>query len=96
MRTGFIGLGAMGAHMARNLHKVECSWASGIALPEKARALADELGCVAATSPAALAKDAEAIVMCVSADQDVLDVVDQIAGAVRAGTLVTRLLDGKR
>jgi 3-hydroxyisobutyrate dehydrogenase len=88
MRTGFIGLGAMGAHMARNLHKA--GMLSGVwnRTADKARALAAELGCTAASSPAALAKESEAIVICVSADQDVLDVVDSIAGSVRSGTLV--------
>ncbi len=88
MRTGFIGLGAMGAHMARNLHKSGILAGVWNRTPEKARALAEELGCIAAISPAALAKDAEVIVVCVSADRDVLDVVDQLSGSVRAGTLV--------
>jgi 3-hydroxyisobutyrate dehydrogenase len=88
MRAGFIGLGAMGAHMARNLHKAGLLGGVWNRTPEKARALAAELGCTAAASPASLAKEVDAIVLCVSADEDVLDVVNQIAGSVRSGALV--------
>src|SRR5688500_8028882 len=82
MRTGFIGLGAMGSHMARNLHRAGLLQRVWNRTPEKARALAAELGCEASVSPAALARDLDAIVMCVSADADVLEVVRQLAGRV--------------
>ena len=88
MRTGFIGLGAMGAHMARNLHKSGLLSAVWNRTAEKAQTLAAELHCTAARSPAALAKDVDAVVLCVSADRDVLDVVDQLCGSIRPGTLV--------
>lgn len=88
MRAGFIGLGAMGAHMARNLHKAGLLGGVWNRSADKAHALAAELGCAAAASPAALAKEVDAIVLCVSADEDVLDVVSQIAGSVRPGALV--------
>jgi 3-hydroxyisobutyrate dehydrogenase len=88
MRAGFIGLGAMGAHMARNLHKAGLLAGVWNRTSEKAQALAKELGCVAADSPASLAKDVDALVLCVSADRDVLDVVDQVAGSVKRGALV--------
>ena len=88
MRAGFIGLGAMGAHMARNLHKAGLLGGVWIRTADKARALAAELGCTAAASPAALAKEVDAIVLCVSADEDVLDVLSQLAGSVKPGALV--------
>src|SRR5262245_51582405 len=88
MRTGFIGLGAMGAHMARNLHKAGLLAAVWNRTPQKAQALAAELGCAAAASPAALAAECGAVVICVSADADVLHVVNEISPAVRAGALV--------
>ncbi len=88
MRTGFIGLGAMGAHMARNLHKAGLLAGVWNRTASKSQALATELGCIAAASPAALAKEVDALVLCVSADGDVLDVVEQIEGAVRSGALV--------
>lgn len=88
MRAGFIGLGAMGAHMARNLHKAGLLAGVWNRTAEKARALAAELNCTAPASPAALAKDVDALVLCVSADEDVLAVVNQISGSVRPGALV--------
>jgi len=78
----------MGAHMARNLSKAGLLAAVWNRTAAKAQTLAAELGCPAAASPADLAKTADAIVMCVSADQDVLDVVNQLAGVVRPGVLV--------
>jgi 3-hydroxyisobutyrate dehydrogenase len=88
MKTAFIGLGAMGAHMARNLNKAGLLAAVWNRTAEKAQALAAELGCTFASSPAELAKNADAIVICVSADQDVLDVVNQMADSVKSGTLI--------
>lgn len=88
MRTGFIGLGAMGSSMARNLHRA--GLLSGVWNRDTAKAqrLATELGCVAAVSAAALARACEAVVICVSADQDVLAVIASIAPELRAGSLV--------
>ena len=88
MRVGFIGLGAMGSHMARNLHRAGMLAGVWNRTPEKARALAAELGTTAPDSPAQLAAAAEAIVLCVSADQDVLDVVNALAPGIKAGALV--------
>jgi len=88
MRVGLIGLGAMGAHMARNLRKAGLLDGVWNRTAAKAQALAAELGCVAAASPAVLAKETDAIAMCVSADQDVLDVVGQLASVVKPSTLV--------
>jgi len=88
MRTGFIGLGAMGAHMARNLHKSGQLAGVWNRTPEKARTLAAELGTTAPATPAELAASSDAIVLCVSADQDVLDVVAALAPGLRPGALV--------
>jgi 3-hydroxyisobutyrate dehydrogenase len=88
MHTGFIGLGAMGAHMARNLHKAGMLAGVWNRSPDKARALAADLHCKVAASPAELAKEVDAIVMCVSADRDVLEIVTRLAGALRTGALV--------
>ncbi len=54
----------------------------------KAEALAKETGCSAARDISALAKDCDAVVVCVSADQDVLDVVGQLANDLKPGALV--------
>jgi 3-hydroxyisobutyrate dehydrogenase len=88
MRTGFIGLGAMGAHMARNLHRAGLLARVWNRSADKARALAAELGCEVADSPSALASGLDAIVLCVSADADVLEVVNAIKGSVRRGAVV--------
>jgi 3-hydroxyisobutyrate dehydrogenase len=88
MRVGFIGLGAMGAHMARNLHRSGLLAGVWNRTQDKARALATELGTVAAESPEALARECDALVLCVSADQDVLSVMNALAPGLAAGALV--------
>jgi 3-hydroxyisobutyrate dehydrogenase len=54
----------------------------------KAQQIARETGCVAASSIAALAQHCTVIVSCISADQDVLDVVDQLLPAIKSGAFV--------
>ncbi|MEJ0037155.1 MAG: NAD(P)-dependent oxidoreductase [Gammaproteobacteria bacterium] len=88
MRVGFIGLGAMGSHMARNLHRAGMLAGVWNRSAEKARSLAAELGTAAPETPAQLAASADAIVLCVSADQDVLDVVNALAPGLKPGALV--------
>ncbi|MEJ1966236.1 MAG: NAD(P)-dependent oxidoreductase [Gammaproteobacteria bacterium] len=88
MRVGFTGLGAMGAHMARNLHRAGLLAGVWNRTGEKARALAAELGTSAPDSLAELAASTDAIVLCVSADQDVLDVVSALAPGLKPGALV--------
>jgi 3-hydroxyisobutyrate dehydrogenase len=88
MRVGFIGLGAMGSHMARNLHRAGLLSGVWNRTPEKAHALAAELSTDAPDSPADLARGADAIVTCVSADQDVLDVVNALAPGLAPNALV--------
>jgi 3-hydroxyisobutyrate dehydrogenase len=88
MRTGFIGLGAMGASMAKNLHRAGHLVAVWNRTPAKAQALAAELGCEAAATPAALAARCEALVICVSADEDVRAVVAAVAPHLASGSLV--------
>ncbi len=88
MRVGFIGLGAMGVHMARNLHRAGLLRSLWNRTPEKARVLAAELGCDAAPSPAALARTVDAVALCVSADADVLEVVSELALGLASDALV--------
>ena len=75
MQTGFVGLGAMGAHMARNLAQAGLLRGVWNRTPEKAAALASELKCHAFADLAELATNSEAVVICVSADEDVQSVV---------------------
>jgi 3-hydroxyisobutyrate dehydrogenase len=88
MNAGFVGLGAMGTHMARNLHRAGLLTAVWNRTASKARGLADELGVAAPATPADLAAGVDAVVLCVSADNDVLDVVRALAPGLASGSLV--------
>ncbi|HET6724836.1 MAG TPA: NAD(P)-dependent oxidoreductase [Gammaproteobacteria bacterium] len=88
MKTIFIGLGAMGAPMARNLH--DAGFLVGVynRTPERTEAFATETGCTAAVSIAELGRDCEAVVLCVSADADVLSVVDALVPSLSRDAIV--------
>jgi len=88
LRAGFIGLGAMGLGMARNLHKHGLLTAVWNRTAEKATALAQETGCTAVANAADLAPLCDVIVMCVSADADVLAVIDALLPAIKRDTIV--------
>jgi 3-hydroxyisobutyrate dehydrogenase len=88
MRVGFVGLGAMGAHMARNLHKAGLLASVYNRTPQKAESLAAELGIPSSASLAELATRVDAVVSCVSADADVLEVTNQLAPGLTAGALL--------
>lgn len=87
-QTGFVGLGAMGVGMARNLHRHGLLAAVWNRTPQKARELAAETGCKAVAQLADLTPLCDVIVMCVSADNDVLDVVDALLPGIRPGSIV--------
>jgi 3-hydroxyisobutyrate dehydrogenase len=88
MRTGFVGLGAMGTSMARNLHRAGLLHGVWNRTGAKAQALAAELQCAAPAQLAELAQACEALVMCVSADRDVLSLVAAMAPALRQRSIV--------
>jgi len=88
MNVGFIGLGAMGQHMARNLHRAGMLAGAWNRTAAKAEALATETGCRAFASPAELASTCDAIVSCVSADDDLLAVVGALLGGLRRDAIV--------
>jgi len=88
MRTGFVGLGAMGMHMARNLQRAGLLAAVWNRTSSKAQALAAELKVEAPATLPELAASCEAIVSCVSADADVLEVARALAPALRQGALM--------
>jgi 3-hydroxyisobutyrate dehydrogenase len=86
--TGFIGLGAMGRGMARNLHKaglLRCVWNR---TRSRADQLAAELDVAVPATPAALAAGCDVIVLCVSADADVLEMVDAVLPGLRPKSIV--------
>jgi 3-hydroxyisobutyrate dehydrogenase len=88
MRVGFVGLGAMGVGMSRNLHRAGLLGAVWNRTREKATTLASELGVQAPEALADLASKVDAVVVCVSADEDVLQVVSALAPGLRKGALV--------
>ncbi len=68
-RVGFVGVGRMGANMARRLHEVEYPIAAVYDVrAEAARALAAELGAEAATSPARVTELSDVVVTVVTDD----------------------------
>ena len=88
MKTGVIGLGAMGTPMARNLHRTGYLAAVWNRTMEKSRLLADELDVPVAVEPAALAQNCDLVILSVSADADVLEVIETMLPGVRTGTVV--------
>lgn len=88
MKTGFIGLGAMGQSMARNLARQGLLVAVWNRSATKAKALAGELGCEAAADPAGLARLCEVVVICVSADTDVKTVIAALQPGLAPGKVV--------
>jgi 3-hydroxyisobutyrate dehydrogenase len=88
MKTGIIGLGAMGAGMAGNVAKA--GYLTGVynRTTAKARSLAEEFNVIVYQSPEELAADVEVILMCVSADQDVLAMVQTVAKTIKPGSVV--------
>lgn len=88
MKTGVIGLGAMGANMARRLAGAGHLQMVFNRTRAKAEALAEACGCGHAGSPAELAEQCELILICVSRDQDVLEMVNAIKARIRPGAIV--------
>lgn len=88
MKVGFIGLGAMGAPMARNLARAGWLGVVWNRTESVARQLATELAVEAATTPEELVGRADVICTCVSADADLLAVVDALLLVLTAGKVV--------
>ena len=88
MTTGFIGLGAMGAPMARNLHRAGLLGGVWNRSADKAQLLAAELGVKDAPTVLALARTSETLVLCVSADHDLLQLIAALSPAMRKGLLI--------
>ena len=88
MRAGFIGLGSMGRHMAGHLAAKEMLIAVWNRTRSKADVFARDHRAGVASTPAELWKSCDAVVLCVSADSEVLDVVDHLAVPEARGKLV--------
>lgn len=87
-KVGVIGLGAMGAPMARNLARAGLLAGVWNRSADKAAALAAELGVRQAHSPDDLARHCDVILTCVSADADLLVVVDRLLPGVDGDKLL--------
>ncbi len=74
-RVGFVGVGRMGANMARRLHdhgyKLTCVFDTNAAA---ITSLSQELGCEAAATPAEVAKQSNTVITVVSDDQAMRDI----------------------
>ncbi len=88
MKVGFIGLGAMGVGMAKNLAKAGHQTLVWNRTQSKAQALAQETGVTAIDSIAELASQTEVIFICVSADDDVLEIINNLLISIKANTIV--------
>ena len=88
MKAGIIGLGAMGLPMARNLQRAGLLEGAWNRTASKAAALAAETGCRAFASPAELAAACPFVVTCISADEDLLAVVDALRPTLKKGSIV--------
>ena len=89
MKTGIIGLGAMGFPIAMHLHQaghLACAWNRTHATAE---ALAAHCGNLEiAVSPAALAARCELILISVSADADLRQVIEAMLPTLTPGTII--------
>jgi 3-hydroxyisobutyrate dehydrogenase len=81
----------MGAAMARNVARVGLLKAVWNRTTAKAAALASELGVNHAPSPAALASQCDVVLLCVSADRDVLAVIESLLSGLTSGQVVVDL-----
>ena len=88
MRAGFIGLGVMGGPLAGHLHDKGLLAVVGNRSAEKATRFASERTGVSASEGAAGFGDCEIVVLCVSADADVMSNVNALAQTLARGSVV--------
>jgi 3-hydroxyisobutyrate dehydrogenase len=88
LKVGFVGLGAMGLAMAGHLKRAGLLVGVSNRSVDKAKKFADENGVVGASSLGELTKICNVIVLCVTADADVLSVTKDIAANAKPGTIV--------
>ncbi|RDI99187.1 NAD(P)-dependent oxidoreductase [Dyella solisilvae] len=87
LKAAFIGLGAMGTPMAGHLKSRGLLHAVASRTQANADAVAKELG-VAAPSLSDIAAQCDVIALCVTADADVLGLVDALAPHLKKGAIV--------
>jgi 3-hydroxyisobutyrate dehydrogenase-like beta-hydroxyacid dehydrogenase len=93
LEVGFIGLGTMGAPMARNLARAGFGLSLATRTPGKARALAAELGARAFDSPEELARACDVVVSCLPDAPEVEEVHLGAKGTLRGARRGTVVVD---
>ena len=88
MRVGYIGLGAMGWPMAEHLAKAGVLVGVWNRSAAKAQSFAQSSGVLAAETPADLAAQVDVLMLNVSADTDVLEVVRAALPGLKSGAVV--------
>lgn len=88
MKVGVIGLGAMGAPMAMNLHRAGLLRAVWNRTGSRAHALSRETGVAIAESPAELAAGVDLVLTSVSRDADLDEVINALLPGIRPGGVV--------
>lgn len=88
IRAGFIGMGAMGAPMAGHLARAGLLAAVWNRSPAKAETVARSLAVAAPAQLGELARSCNVIVLCVSADRDVLELARAIAADAQPSSVV--------
>ena len=88
IRVGVIGLGAMGAPMAKHIAQAGFLQMVWNRTNVKAESITKETGASVAENPEQLAAACNVILTCVSADQDLLDVVGQLLPGVNSGSVL--------
>jgi 3-hydroxyisobutyrate dehydrogenase len=88
LKTGVVGLGAMGGPMARHLAANNLLCGVWNRTASKADLMADELNTKKATSPAELAKLCDVLLTCVSADEDLEQVISQALPGLSRGMVL--------
>ena len=87
-QAGVIGLGAMGAGIAANLHKAGHLHRIWNRTAARAELCARATGAAVAESASALAAACDLVIISVSRDADLIEVIENIAAGARAGTVV--------
>lgn len=88
MKTGFIGLGAMGAPMALNLHKagkLTLAWNRTV---ERVSRFAKDNGITLAKDPITVVRECELVFVSVSRDADLLEVIETVLPGLAEGKVI--------
>ena len=88
MKVGVIGLGVMGQGMAANLARAGCLVGVWNRTVSRSNAFASSFPVPIAQNPADLAERAEVVITCVSADEDLNEVIDAMEPGMHPGQVI--------